>query len=76
MNAELIETVKALPLPERVELVDLLWESIVAEGYEPLLTNAQAEELDRRVQAHQQNPADVVSWEQIKADAAARYEPS
>ena len=74
MNSQLIETVKALPLPERVELIDVLWESIVAEGYEPTLTDTQAVELDRRVQAHQRNPADVISWEQIKADAAAKYE--
>ena len=70
---KLVETVKALPLRDRVELVDVLWESIVGEGYEPPLNDAHVAELDRRVQAHERNPADVISWEQIKADAMARY---
>jgi putative addiction module component (TIGR02574 family) len=73
MDAELLETAKALPLPERVELVEALWESIVAEGYEPPLTDAQAAELDRRLEAHRRNPTDVIRWEQIKADAEAKY---
>jgi putative addiction module component (TIGR02574 family) len=73
MKAELLRTAKALPLPERVELLEALWESVVAEGYEPPLTGAQATELDRRLETHRRNPADVVSWEQIKADAEAKY---
>ena len=73
MNAELREMAKALPLPERMELVEVLWESIVTEGYEPPLTDAQAAELDRRLEAHRRNPTDVIRWEQIKADAEAKY---
>jgi putative addiction module component (TIGR02574 family) len=55
-------------LSERIELVDALWESIVQDGYQPELTTAQAEELDRRVAAHEKNPDDVVAWETVKAD--------
>ena len=73
MNAALLETAKALPLSERVELLEALWESIVGEGYEPPLTDAQAAELDRRLQAHRRNPAEVVPWQQIKTDAEAKY---
>ena len=57
-----------LPLPERLELLDALWESIVEEGYEPPLTSAQADELDRRLKAHQRNPDDVVDWKAIKTE--------
>ena len=42
MNAELLETAKSLPLPERVELLEALWESVVTEGYKPAVTSAQA----------------------------------
>ena len=76
MNAELLETAKGLPLPERLELLEALWESVVAEGYEPPLTDAQAAELDRRLGAHWRNPADVTSWQQIKNDAEAKYRGS
>ena len=66
MNASLLAAAKTLPLAERVELVVALWETIVAEGFEPPLTPAQAKELDERLQAHQDNSQDVVSWEDIK----------
>ncbi len=38
MNADLLEAAKALPLPERIELAEALWESITGEGHEPPLT--------------------------------------
>jgi putative addiction module component (TIGR02574 family) len=66
MNASLFAAAKVLPLAERVELVEALWETIVAEGFEPSLSPAQAQELDARLQAHRENPSDVVSWEEIK----------
>lgn len=69
MNAELLETAKSLPLQERVELVEALWESVVAEGYEPALTDAQAVELERRLEAHRRNPSDAIAWDTIKAEA-------
>jgi putative addiction module component (TIGR02574 family) len=72
MSSNLVDTVKALPLAERVELVETLWESIIAEGYEPPLTTEQAAELDRRLDAHRQDPSDVISWESIKKDLLNR----
>jgi len=72
MNSNLVDTAKRLPLAERIELVEALWESITVEGYEPPLTTEQAAELDRRLEAHQRNPNDVVSWESIKEDLLHR----
>ena len=72
MNVNLIEAAKGLSLPERIELMDALWESIVEDGYEPPLTDAQAEEIDRRLKAHHENPDDVVAWETIKAELDAK----
>lgn len=68
MSTQFIEDAKRLSLPERVELIEALWESISAEGYEPSLTAAQANELDQRLEAHHRDPDDVVSWDSIKAD--------
>ncbi|MDX6558940.1 MAG: hypothetical protein QOF72_1989 [Blastocatellia bacterium] len=67
-----MDTVKSLPLAERIEIVEALWESITQEGYEPPVTSEQAAEIDRRVEAHRRNPNDVVSWESIKKDLANR----
>ena len=75
MNANLLEAAKALPIADRVRLLDALWETLRQDGYEPVLSPAQAAELDRRLEAHRKNPADVVSWEQIKADTDSKFGP-
>lgn len=72
MPPELIETAKSLPLAERVELAEALWESIVADGYETVSTDAQKDEIQRRLAAHQSDPAAVVPWEKLKAEIEAK----
>ncbi len=73
MNANLLEAAKALPLPERIDLAEALWESITDEGHEPPLTPAQAEELDRRLEEHHRNPQTGIPWEQVKAELNQKY---
>jgi putative addiction module component (TIGR02574 family) len=73
MSTNVIEAAKNLSLPERLELLDALWESIVEEGYEPPLTQAQAEELDQRLNAHERNPDDVIAWETIKTEFDSKF---
>lgn len=73
MDSRLVEAARALPLKQRVELIDTLWETVAAEGYEPPLTQEQAEELDRRLAAHRRNPDDVISWESIKEELNEKY---
>jgi putative addiction module component (TIGR02574 family) len=74
MSSNLVETAKSLPLAERIQLVEALWESMAQEGYEPPLTSEQAAELDRRLEAHRRDPDSVVSWESIKADLLKKYQ--
>ena len=76
MNAALLEAAKALPLPERIELAEALWEDITTAGYEPPLTPAQAAEIDRRVEEHKKNPQSAIPWEQLKADLEQKYRRS
>ena len=72
MSSNIADTIKRLPLAERIELVEVLWESIAEEGYQPPLTLEQEVELDRRLEDHRRNPGDVVSWESIKNDIQNR----
>ena len=72
MSSNFVDTAKRLPLAERIELVEALWESITQDGYEPSLTPEQADELDRRVEAHRRNPDDVVAWESIEGELVDR----
>ena len=73
MTMNILDTAKSLPLSERIELAEALWESIIQDGYEPEVTTAQAEELDRRLAAHVKNPDDVVAWETVKSDLETKY---
>ena len=73
MNASVLETAKRLPLAERIELAEALWENIAQEGYEPPLTAAQALELDRRVEAYRQHPEDGIPWEHVKAELERKH---
>lgn len=73
MSTRLLDEVKNLPLSQRIELIEILWESIAREGYEPELTSAQAEELDQRLTAHHQDPNDVIPWESIRSELDSKY---
>ena len=55
----------SLSAAEKFELLDLLWESLEAEV--PALTDEQRAELDYRVARHEQNPSDVIPWEDVGA---------
>ena len=57
---------------ERLALMHEIWDSLIAER-RPGLTEAQRKELERRVAEHEANPDDVIPWEQIKAEALARF---
>jgi biotin synthase len=45
----------------------------LAQPNSPTLTEAQQSELERRLADHVANPDDVVPWEQVKAEARARF---
>ncbi len=64
--------IAALSPEERLELIDLVWETI-DEQSEPIELNDELKrELDRRLAAHAANPDDVISWEEVKARAMER----
>jgi putative addiction module component (TIGR02574 family) len=63
--SDLRRQIKTLSAAEKAELLDEVWESLEADAVS--LTDAQRAELDYRLTRHQQNPSDVVPWEQVKA---------
>lgn len=62
----------SLSVDERIRLAEAIWESIATEPGQPALTEAQQQELERRLAAHTASPKDVVPWEEVKAQALAR----
>ena len=73
MTATLLKEARSLPAPERMQLIDELWASLVDEDRVPVLTPAQAAELQARVEAHRVAPNDVVAWEQMQSELEAKH---
>jgi len=58
---------------ERLQLAEEIWDSLEAELPEFPLSDAQKQELDRRIAALEANPDAVVPWEEVEARALARF---
>lgn len=56
-----------LPIPERIRLVQALWDSIVVEDPPAPLTDEQRETFARRAAELQENPGIALTWQQIKS---------
>ena len=64
--SDLRNRIENLSATEKNELLDLLWESLDKDDLP--LTEDQRRELDYRIARHEQNPSDVIPWEQVKAN--------
>ena len=64
--------IDCLPVEERLALVEDIWDSIAADSAALPLTDAQRAELDRRLAEHENNPDDVVPWEELRGSITER----
>jgi len=64
--SDLRNRIEDLSTTEKIELLDLLWESLDKDDLP--LTEDQRRELDYRIARHEQNPSDVIPWEQVKVN--------
>ena len=55
-----------LPLEERIQLVEDLWDSIAADADRLPLPESHREELARRRAAYRVDPGRVVPWEEVR----------
>jgi putative addiction module component (TIGR02574 family) len=67
-----LEEVLRLPVLERIRVVETIWASIVADPEAVELSDEQKAELDRRLDAFENNPDQGSSW----ADARTRIWPN
>ncbi len=56
-----------LSVAQRILLVEEIWDSIADEQAEIPLTEAQRQDLQRRIAAYEANPKAGSSWEEVKA---------
>jgi putative addiction module component (TIGR02574 family) len=61
-----------LSVADRLRLVEAIWDSIAAEVERTPVTEAERQEIDRRLAAHRASPQAAVPWEQVEAEALAR----
>ncbi|MDG2388811.1 MAG: addiction module protein [Planctomycetaceae bacterium] len=60
--------IRNLPLEERIDLVEQIWDSVVDEEESFNLTDAQKRELERRIAAHQKSPDEGKTWAEVKRE--------
>lgn len=54
----------SLPVADRLRVVESLWDSIDADVPVSVSPEQQAE-IDRRVEAHEKNPDDLLTWDEV-----------
>ena len=54
----------SLPVADRLRVVESLWDSIEADAPVSLSAEQRAE-IDRRIDAHERNPDELLTWDQV-----------
>lgn len=60
-----LQTTRSWPSEDRLEFALRLWDELVEDGWQPEPDEELAAELDRRLDAHEANPTDVRTSEQV-----------
>lgn len=68
VQTELTEQAKKLSIPDRILLVEEIWDTIAEENQAFELTDAQKRELDRRLELAPANAGQGRTWDEIKAE--------
>lgn len=68
-----IEELLMLSVPERIQLVEDLWDSIAAEQESIPVTDAQKEELRRRLEEHEADPDSAIPWTEVRERLIKKY---
>ena len=63
-----LQELETLPVPERLQLVEDLWDSIARSNAEIPMPQWQIDELDRRKQNYLRNPDSGRTWDEVKED--------
>ncbi|MBD2482595.1 addiction module protein [Planktothrix sp. FACHB-1365] len=66
MNSLLSEQILPLTIPEKLQLIEEIWDSVVMDADQIPLTQSQKQELDRRLASYQNFENEGKSWEVVK----------
>ena len=59
--------VQSWPTEDRLRLIEVVWDGLSDQGYEPELTEDLKALLDRRVADLDADPGNVLTWDEIKS---------
>jgi putative addiction module component (TIGR02574 family) len=62
-----LNEIASLSIEDRIHFVQEIWDGIAAEQSYISLTDAQKRELDHRIDDCQENPDNLLTWDEIKA---------
>src|SRR5438034_3345925 len=60
-----VQAVREWSMADRLAFVFRLWDHLIEDGWQPEPTNDLIAELDRRLAAHEADPTNVRTWEQV-----------
>ena len=67
MDAALLKVIASLPRDEQIDLVEAVWDGLVANEEAPAITEAQRQVLDRRLDAMAREPDATLGWDEVLA---------
>jgi putative addiction module component (TIGR02574 family) len=70
-----MDAIRRLSVPERVRLVQDIWDTLQPTAEDLPLTSAQREVIDRRLAEHQADPSSAIPWEEVRARLESRLKP-
>ena len=72
MDAAISKVIASLPRDEQIELVEAVWDGLVANDAAPEVSDAQQQELDRRLDSLEHAPAATLSWDEVRVRVSRR----
>jgi putative addiction module component (TIGR02574 family) len=67
----LLSDAKSLPVADRIQLMDAIWDTLPPDSLPPL-TDEWVAEIQRRSAEFDAGTQEIVAWEQVKAEALRR----
>jgi putative addiction module component (TIGR02574 family) len=62
-----LQAVQTWPVEDQLDFVFRVWDDLVESGWQPELTDDLKAELERRLASYQEDPNNVLTWEQVVA---------
>jgi putative addiction module component (TIGR02574 family) len=72
MSPSQLEAILRLSVEDRIQLVEAIWDSISEHPDSLPITDAQREELDRRLAEHRRNPQDARPWSEVRDSLSSK----